>query len=82
MSKVLQHLWEDALARIKTPEAKAILNDQILRPIIASVMDLVYPYLLGVMLLWIIMFICVALILLILVRGSLTGLPFLVLGKQ
>lgn len=82
MSKVLKLLWEDALVRIKTPEAKAILEDQILRPIIATVMDLIYPYLLGVVLLWIIMFICVALILLILVRGSLTGLPLLILGKE
>ncbi len=82
MSKVLQSLWEDALARIKTPEAKAVLNDQILKPIISSVMELIYPYLLGVMFLWVIMFICLALILLILVRGSLTGLPLLVLGKQ
>lgn len=82
MSKVLESLWEDVLARIKTPEAKAILHDRVLRPIIASVMELVYPYLLGVMLLWIIMFVCVALILLILVRGSLSGPPLLILGKQ
>jgi len=32
---------------------------------------MLYPYLLGVMLLWVIMFVCVALILLILVRGTL-----------
>ena len=82
MSKVLKMLWEDALTRIKTPEAKAILEDQFLKPIIASVMELVYPYLLGILLLWIIMFVCVALILLILVRGSLTGLPLLILGKE
>jgi len=82
MSKVLHSLWEDVLARIKTPEAKALLHDQILKPIIASVMDLIYPYLLGVMLLWVIMFVCVALILLILVRGSFTGPPLLILGKQ
>ena len=82
MSKVLQSLWEDVLARIKTPEAKATLHDEILKPIIASVMELIYPYLLGVMLLWIIMFVCVALILLILVRGSVASPSLLILGKQ
>jgi hypothetical protein len=82
MSKVLQSLWEDVLTRIKTPEARAVLHDQILKPIIASVMELIYPYLLGIMLLWVVMFVCVALILLILVRGSVAGPPLLILGKQ
>ena len=82
MSKVLHLLWEDALARIKTPEAKALLETQILKPIISSVMELVYPYLMGIMLLWVIMFVCVALILLILVRGSLTNLPLFIIGKE
>ena len=82
MSKVLNSLFEDVLNRMKSPEARESLELHILKPIISSVMDIVYPYLMGVMLLWLIMFICVALILLILVRGSLTGLPLLVIGKQ
>jgi hypothetical protein len=45
-------------------------------------MELIYPYLLGIMLLWVVMFVCVALILLILVRGSVAGPPLLILGKQ
>ncbi len=82
MSKVLNSLLEDVLNRMKTPEARQLLELHILKPIISSVMDLVYPYVMGFMLLWLVMFVCVALILLILVRGSLTGLPFLIIGKE
>jgi ABC-type bacteriocin/lantibiotic exporter with double-glycine peptidase domain len=82
MSKLLSSLLTDALARLKTPEARETLEVHILKPIISSVMELIYPYLMGVMILWVVMFVCVALILLILVRGSLTGLPLLILGKE
>ena len=67
MKKLMDALLADALEQFQRPE----VQNAILRPVIVSVMNLLYPYLLGVMLLWIIMFICVALILLILVRGSL-----------
>jgi hypothetical protein len=67
MKKLMDALLADALEQFQRPE----IQNAILRPVIVSVMNLLYPYLLGVMLLWIIMFICVALILLILVRGSL-----------
>lgn len=77
MMKMFNTLLEDIVERAKTPEAQLFLKVHVLRPIISSVMGLLYPYLLGVMLLWLIMFVCVALILLILVRGSLTG----ILGK-
>ena len=82
MSKLLESLLDDVLAHIKTPEARTALETHILEPVISSVMKLLAPYLMGVMLLWVIMFICVALILLILVRGSLTGLPLVLIGKQ
>ena len=67
MKKLMDALLADALEQFQRPE----IQNAIVRPVIVSVMNLLYPYLLGVMLLWIIMFICVALILLILVRGSL-----------
>jgi hypothetical protein len=75
MAKLLDGLFRDALDRLKSPEVRTTLEQSILRPIISTVLDMLYPYLLGVMLLWVIMFVCVALILLILVRGT------LVLGK-
>ena len=71
MAKLLDGLFRDALDRLKSPEVRTTLEQSILRPIISTVLDMLYPYLLGVMLLWVIMFVCVALILLILVRGTL-----------
>lgn len=82
MTKLLDGLVRDALDRLKSPEVRSTLEQILVRPVISTVLDMVYPYLLGVMLLWVIMFVCVALILLILVRGTLAGVPLLVLGKQ
>ena len=70
-TKLFHALIADVLDHIQTPEAQKLLETKILRPVISTVLHIVYPYLLGVMVLWIIMFVCVALILLILVRGSL-----------
>lgn len=67
MKKVFDALLADATEQLQRPEVR----DAILRPILESIVQVVYPYLLGAMLLWGIMFICVALILLILVRGTL-----------
>ncbi len=74
MNKLFATLFADILEHIKTPEAQRLLETHVVRPVISSVLNLVYPYLLGVMLLWVIMFVCVAMILLILVRGSLVSI--------
>lgn len=71
MTKLVQALFTNVLEQLKTPDAQRMIESSIVRPIILTVLNMVYPYLLGIMALWIIMFICVALILLILVRGSL-----------
>jgi hypothetical protein len=71
MSKFFDALLKDVLEQLKTPEMQSAIETHIVRPVISTVLSMLYPYLLGVMLLWVIMFICVALILLILVRGSL-----------
>lgn len=70
-TKLFHALIADVLDHLQTPDAQKLLETKILRPVISTVLHIVYPYLLGVMVLWIIMFVCVALILLILVRGSL-----------
>ncbi len=67
MRKLLDALLADAAEQVQRPE----VQDAILRPLLVSIFNVMYPYLLGAMLLWGIMFICVALILLILVRGTL-----------
>jgi hypothetical protein len=65
MSKLFSALLTDVLEHLKTPEASAALEMYIVRPIL----KILYPYILGIMFLWVIMFVCVVLILLILVRG-------------
>jgi len=73
MSKMFDSLLNDVLEHLKRPEVQSSIESHIVRPVISSVLNILYPSLLGVMLLWLIMFVCVALILLILVRGSLVG---------
>jgi len=67
MKKLFDALLADAAEQLQRPE----IQNAILRPLFISIFNVMYPYLLGAMLLWGIMFICVALILLILVRGTL-----------
>ena len=74
MTKFLDPLIQDVLEKLKSPEVQASLETQILRPMISRVLSILYPYLFGIMLLWLMMFICLALILLILVRGSLVDI--------
>ena len=71
MTKLFHALLTDILNHLKTPDAQRMIESSIVRPVIHTVLNMLYPYLLGIMALWIIMFVCVALILLILVRGSL-----------
>ena len=75
---MLESLLNDVLDKLKTPEIQSDIQLYIVKPIL----QVLYPYILGAMILWGIMFICLALILLILVRGSLVDIPLIVLGKQ
>ena len=67
MKKLFDALLADALEQFQRPE----VQNAVLRPLLVTVLNVVYPYFLGAMVLWVIMFVCVALILLILVRGTL-----------
>lgn len=67
MRKLFDALLADAVEQFQRPEVR----EAVLRPLFVSILNVVYPYLLGAMVLWVIMFVCVALILLILVRGTL-----------
>ena len=78
MSKMFESILDD----LRSPDIQSAIEVHILRPVISSVLNILYPYLLGVMLLWLIMFVCVALILLILVRGSLMGIPLAIVGGK
>ena len=71
MTNFLNPLIHDILEKLRSPEIQSSLETQLLRPIITRILYILYPYILGVMLLWLMMFVCLALILLILIRGSL-----------
>ena len=70
MLKQLDPLVKDMLEHFQSPAVQEPLEQYVLRPLLQRILHLLYPYLFGVMLLWIMMFLCLALILLILVRGS------------
>jgi len=74
MTKFLDPLIQDVIEKLKAPEVHASIESEFLRPMIARVLHILYPYIFGIMLLWLMMFICLALILLILVRGSLVDI--------
>jgi len=74
MTKFLDPLIQDVLEKLRSPDIQASLEDQVLRPMISRILSILYPYLFGVMLLWLMMFVCLALILLILVRGSIADI--------
>lgn len=64
-------ILQDVLALASKPETHTYVELNILKPILQRVIQHLYPYILGVMGLWILMFLCMAVILLLLVRGSL-----------
>jgi len=74
MGKFLDPLFQDILERMASPDVQSSLEDNILRPMMRRILNILYPYIFGVMLLWLMMFVCLALILLILVRGSIVDL--------
>lgn len=82
MSKLLEPLFQDILEQMRTPEVQTTLETHILKPLMVRILHILYPYFFGIMLLWLMMFVCLAMILLILVRGSLVDLPILFIGKQ
>ena len=84
MRKLLDPLLKDVFERFQTPEVQGPLEEFVLRPLLQRILSLLYPYIFGVMLLWIMMFLCLALILLILLRGSVldTFSAFSVFRKQ
>ena len=55
---------------VVSTEVQEFLEQTILRPILEKVFSYVYPYLLGIALLWVVMFLCTIVILVLLLRPS------------
>ena len=64
----LPPLVQDILAWVGSPETQAAVESHILRPLLQRIFRYLYPYILGIMALWLVMFLCVCLILLVLLR--------------
>lgn len=54
---------------VVSTEVQEFLEQTILRPILEKVFSYVYPYLLGIALLWVVMFLCTIVILVLLLRS-------------
>ena len=66
----MKKLFQDILDEIQSPLVQKGIEVHVLTPILQRIFHIVYPYVIGIVLLWIVMFLCLALILLILVRSS------------
>jgi len=66
----MKKLLQDILDEVRSPLVQKGIEVHVLSPILQRIFHIVYPYILGIVLLWIVMFLCLALILLILVRSS------------
>ena len=58
-------LIRDVLACAAQPETHTFLETYVIRPLLERVFRSLYPYLVGILILWILMFACLAVILLL-----------------
>ena len=79
-SGFFDNIFQDVLEFGAKPETHSFLEVHVIRPILSRIFKELYPYLLGILVLWILMFTCLAVILLMLIRGSM--IDFLVFRKQ
>ena len=67
MSKVVESLLRDAMEKVKTPEVQRAFQENVVEPILAQILEVLYPYIAGIVGLW--LFICLGIIVL-LIRGK------------
>lgn len=52
MSKVLDSLVRDAMEKVKTPEVQRAFQENVVEPILAQILEFLYPYIVGILGLW------------------------------
>jgi len=67
MSKVMESLVRDAMEKVKTPEVQRAFQENVIQPILAQILQVLYPYIAAVVGLWVLM--CLG-ILILLIRGK------------
>ncbi len=55
-----------------SPDVQQFFEQSVIRPLLDKIFQYLYPYLLGVMVLWGVMFICIVLILITILRSGLS----------
>jgi hypothetical protein len=68
MSKLLESLVSDAMDRMKSPEVRDALHSNLLAPIMAHVLEVLYPYLIAIVGVWAAILLGIVLILVVLLR--------------
>jgi hypothetical protein len=64
-----KHPLIDPVLFFSSPEFQSYFEINILRPILAKVLNYVYPYLVALTMLWVIMFLCMIVILFVLFKA-------------
>lgn len=64
------NLFRDCVEFGGRPETHSYVETHIVRPMMVRIFNQLYPYLLAVLVLWVLMFVCLAVILIVLLRGS------------
>ena len=67
------NIFKDVLEFTGKPETHSYIEDHIIRPLMVRVFKHLYPYIMGILVLWLLMFVCLTIILLLVLRGSLVG---------
>lgn len=70
MSKVVESLLRDAMEKVKTPELQQAFHENVVEPILAKILDILYPYIAAIVGLWV--FMCLGIVIL-LIRGKSPG---------
>lgn len=73
------NIFQDILEFGAKPETHTFLELHVIRPILSRIFKQLYPYILGVLVLWVLMFTCLAVIVILLTRGSI--IDFVVFRK-
>ncbi len=64
-----KHPLADPMAFFTSPDFQSYIELHVLKPILAKVVSYLYPYILAFTFLWVIMFLCMVIILIVLVRA-------------
>jgi len=64
------NIFQDVLEFTSRPETHTYIELHVIKPLLSRIFHHLYPYILGILTLWILMFACLTIILLLLMRGS------------